>query len=83
MSETQSIHGHTIIEMVTRSPSPFTRQSLIDAVHAQFGEDARFHNCSSGGMTCAGLLDFFSAKGKLVEDEHGLRFVRGGAGCDH
>lgn len=68
----ESIHGHEVMRFMVESGGSFTRQSLLDAVHARFGADARFHTCSAEGMNARELIDLLEAKGKFVATEGGF-----------
>ena len=59
------IHGHEVIAMILASGQPYTCESLIAAIHARFGSEARFHTCSAAGMTAAELVAFLAQRGKF------------------
>lgn len=42
-----SIHGHDVLNMMIESGERYTEESLVEAIHARFGEAARFHTCSA------------------------------------
>ncbi len=67
-----SIHGHDVIEMITESGHPWTREDLVLAIGSRWGLDARFHTCSCEGMDAAALVEFLSARGKFIESEAGV-----------
>ncbi|SQI39095.1 putative metal-binding protein [Leminorella richardii] len=69
---TSSIHGHQVLEMMLASSEAYSTESLIAAVHARFGLDARFHTCSKQNLTAAELVDFLASKGKFVPTEAGF-----------
>lgn len=48
-----SIHGHDVLNMMIESGERYTEESLVEAIHARFGEAARFHTCSASEMTAA------------------------------
>lgn len=50
-----SIHGHDVLNMMIESGERYTEESLVEAIHARFGEAARFHTCSASEMTAAEL----------------------------
>jgi len=60
-----SIHGHEVMHMMVNSGESYTRESLREAIHQQFGEDSRFHTCSAQGMDADALIQFLEAKGKF------------------
>jgi len=60
------VHGHDVIAMICESPHAYTRKSLITAIHARFGTEARFHTCSASGMDAAELVQFLAARGKFM-----------------
>jgi probable metal-binding protein len=67
-----SIHGHEIIHLIHDAPTPFTPESLRAEVQRRFGDAARFHTCSAGGMTFDQLLGFLMSRGKVVERQGSL-----------
>ncbi len=67
-----SIHGHEVLQMILSSETAFTKTSLIDAIHKQFGNDSRFHTCSAENMTATELVDFLERKGKFIPAEGGF-----------
>lgn len=67
-----SIHGHEVLQMILSSKTAFTKTSLIDAIHKQFGNDSRFHTCSAENMTATELVDFLERKGKFIPAEDGF-----------
>ena len=42
-----SIHGHEVLNMMLASGERYSIESLEAAIHARFGEQARFHTCSA------------------------------------
>lgn len=64
--ETDEIHGHAVLQMMSDSGRTFSRESLIAAIGERFGEQARFYICSGGGMDAATLVDTLTAKGKFA-----------------
>lgn len=63
---TEEIHGHEVLQMMVESGRTFSRMSLIEAIHQQFGREARFHTCSGGGLNSEQLVDTLTAKGKFT-----------------
>lgn len=68
-----SIHGHEVIALMLDSAEPFTRESLVAAIHRQFGTAARFHTCSAEGMDAAELVNFLESRGKFQPAGPGFR----------
>jgi probable metal-binding protein len=69
--ETQ-IHGHDVLDLMIASGVTYTRVTLVQAMLAQFGPDARYHTCSADGMDAAQLIDFLAARGKFRGSEEGF-----------
>ena len=69
--ETQ-IHGHDVLDFMIASGVTYTRDTLVQAMQAQFGPDARYHTCSADGMDAAQLIDFLAARGKFRGSEAGF-----------
>ncbi|WP_193130222.1 YecH family metal-binding protein [Enterobacter hormaechei] len=67
-----SIHGHDVLNMMIESGERYTKESLVEAIHARFGEAARFHTCSASEMTAAELVAFLAARGKFIPAADGL-----------
>ena len=67
-----SIHGHDVLNMMIESGERYTKESLVEAIHARFGEAARFHTCSASEMTAAELVAFMAARGKFIPAADGL-----------
>jgi probable metal-binding protein len=67
------IHGHEVLNMMLASGRTYTKASLVEAIEAKFGAEARFHTCSASGMTAEQLVAFLDAKGKLVPQVDGFR----------
>lgn len=59
------IHGHDVLDFMIASGATYTRASLVAAMHAEFGSEARYHTCSADGMDAAQLVDFLAARGKF------------------
>ncbi|MEG1209861.1 MAG: YecH family protein [Leclercia sp.] len=67
-----SIHGHDVLTMMIDSAEQYTEQSLIAAITARFGDEARFHTCSASDMTAAELVAFLAARGKFIPQDAGF-----------
>ena len=67
-----SIHGHDVLNMMIESGERYTKESLVEAIHARFGEAARFHTCSASEMTAAELVAFMAARGKFIPAADGF-----------
>lgn len=67
-----SIHGHDVLTMMIDSGEQYTKESLVAAITARFGEAARFHTCSAAEMTAAELVAFLAARGKFIPLESGF-----------
>ncbi len=77
-----NIHGHEVIQMIMQSATSSSKDDLIKQVISKFGEDTRFFNCSTDGMTAEGIVSFFENKGKIRFNDSGFEF--GSAeGCKH
>lgn len=72
----ESIHGHQVMEMMATSNKAFIKSALIEEIASKFGTDARFHTCMDSDLTADDLIDFLSAKGKLVESAEGLSMTK-------
>ena len=59
--------------MMAASPAGFTRASLAEAIRDRFGREARFHTCSSSGLTAEQLVVFIDERGKLAGPDDALR----------
>lgn len=66
-----SVHGHEVLTMMIASGERYTRQSLVAAIIARFGDKARFHTCSAAQMTAAELVAFLAEKGNLFRRRRG------------
>jgi probable metal-binding protein len=69
-----STHGHELMEWLGRT-GPLPRAELLAAAENEFGADCRFHTCSQVDLTGEQLLDFLLSKGKVAQDDHGLRLA--------
>ena len=67
-----SVHGHDVLTMMIDSGEQYTEQSLVAAIIARFGEEARFHTCSASELTAAELVAFLAVKGKFIPQETGF-----------
>ncbi|WP_347113424.1 YecH family metal-binding protein [Leclercia sp. S52] len=67
-----SIHGHDVLTMMIDSGAQYTEESLVAAIIARFGEEARFHTCSAAEMTAAELVAFLAARGKFIPLDSGF-----------
>lgn len=67
-----SIHGHDVLNMMIESGEQYTERSLVEAIHARFGETARFHTCSAADMTAVALVAFLAARGKFIPATDGF-----------
>ena len=71
----ESIHGHEVLNMMIDSDEQYSIESLEAAIHARFGEQARFHTCSAENMSAAELVVFLHKKGKFIPRESGFTTV--------
>jgi probable metal-binding protein len=78
----KQIHGHEVMEMMLASGEVYTRESLVAAITARFGHDARFHTCSAEDMTAVELVAFLDARGKLVPRDGGFQ-TAANLMCEH
>ncbi|WP_036801287.1 YecH family metal-binding protein [Photobacterium marinum] len=62
------IHAHNVLNMLLAAEAPYTKESLKQAVIAEYGEDVRFHTCSQEGLTFDALLTFLLDRRKVVEN---------------
>ena len=67
-----SIHGHDVLNMMIESGESYTKEILVESIHARFGEAARFHTCSASEMTAAELVAFLAARGKFIPAADGF-----------
>ena len=65
MTETTSIHGHEIVELISRRPDGIRLSRLVEVVSDRFGQNVSFHSCTAVGMDLDGLLHFLEAHGKV------------------
>jgi len=78
----ESIHGHEVLNFI-RTHEPVPLEQLQHFVRRTFGEHAIFHACAAEGMDLNGLLAFLRDRGKIQEDEAGIRFGSDAEMCDH
>ncbi len=67
-----SIHGHEVLNMMLESGERYSQKSLVEAIAARFGDEARFHTCSASEMTAAELVAFLASRGKFIPAEDGF-----------
>ena len=67
-----SIHGHEVLTRMIESGEQYSEESLIAAITARFGDEARFHTCSAADMTAAELVAFLAARGKFIPQASGF-----------
>ncbi|MGK9175478.1 YecH family protein [Yokenella regensburgei] len=67
-----SVHGHEVLNMMLDSVEPYTEKSLVAAILARFGNEARFYTCSASDMTAAELVAFLALRGKFIPAETGF-----------
>jgi len=70
-----SVHGHEVL-LLLEADRAFTRDSLQAEIAERFGEDARFHTCSSPDMRAGELIEFFETRSKFRSVEGGWRVDR-------
>lgn len=78
----KEIHGHDILTFITSLPNTTDKSGVITAIVSEYGEESRYHNCSTNGFTADGIISFFEKKGKLIFNESGFSFGNG-SGCKH
>ena len=66
------IHGHEVMHMMANSGLSYTRESLREAIHTQFGAATTYFTCSSDRMNADQLMDFLQSKGKFHPTEGGF-----------
>ena len=66
------IHGHEVMRMMLESGEAYDEERLEAAIHARFGQSARFCTCSASGMTARQLIEFLAARGKFVPCSEGF-----------
>ena len=60
------IHGHEVLEMMTATGQPYSKESLKAAIDTKFGSATSFCICSGGGMDAETLIETLWAKGKFA-----------------
>lgn len=70
---TETIHGHEVMAMMTKSGKTYTRSELNKEVDATFGADSRFHTCHDSCLTTDELINFLVSKGKCIETAQGVK----------
>jgi probable metal-binding protein len=58
--------------MLGEPGAAYTRDAIARAMRAAFGEDVRFHTCSSQGLSVEELLAFLEARGKIRTERDGF-----------
>lgn len=66
------IHAHEVMQMMLEKGGGFSRESLEQAIIAEFGADARFYSCSASGMDVAAVIAFLENRGKFVPRDGGF-----------
>lgn len=61
------IHAHAVLNMLLAAETPYSVNSLKQAIVAEYGEDVLFHTCSLQDLTFEALLAFFLERGKVVQ----------------
>lgn len=82
MTESTSIHGHEIIELVTNHPGGIPLSQLTETVSECYGCSPTFHTCSAENMDLESLLVFLQERNK-VHVADGLVFPTDSPACDH
>ena len=82
MSDTLTIHGHEIIELVSQYPDGIRLGRLMEVVDERFGKSVTFHTGSSMGMDLDALLRFLEARDK-IRITGGVVFPEGSPACEH
>ncbi len=62
----QSIHAHTVLNLLLAEDAEYTLASLKHAVEAEYGEGVRFYTCSQQDLTFDALLSFLLERQKVV-----------------
>lgn len=79
---TEQIHGHEIMELVSKYPDGIETGTLTDIVAGEFGAGARFFTCSAENMSLTELLAFLGERDK-VQLRDGLVSPGGSPACSH
>ncbi len=70
------------MHLIADAKIALSKDEWVLEIAKKFGAEARFHTCSASDMTAGALLDFLSARGKLVGTEHSLS-LDAAAICQH
>lgn len=76
------IHGHEVLQMMEGNKYS-SKQELINAIHAKFGNNVLFFTCHDAGLSPEQLVDFFEAHGKFETLADGKFTVDTGNVCKH
>ena len=80
--ESNQIHGHEVIDVVSQHPEGISVDRLAETVANLFGADARFFTCSAESMSLHELLSFLAERDKIqLRDD--LVLPGSSAACDH
>ena len=80
MSDTLAVHGHDILDLVSRHPDGVRLGRLMELVEERYGKSVTFHTDSARGMDLDGLLHFLEARDKL-RISRGVVHAGGLPGC--
>ncbi|WP_066016959.1 MULTISPECIES: YecH family metal-binding protein [Endozoicomonas] len=70
----ESVHGHNVLNLIKEQEVVLSKEALLTAISAAFGEQARYHTCSARELTAEELVDQFVDKGKLIETGEGIQY---------
>jgi len=70
------IHGHEVMHMMANSGLTYSRDTLREAIHKQFGEETTFFTCSSDRLNADQLMDFLQSKGKFIPTQDGFGMTK-------
>jgi len=62
------IHAHNVLNMLLAAETPYSVESLKQAVYAEYGEDVLFHTCSLQDLTFDALLKFLLDRRKVIQE---------------
>ncbi|MFQ6605478.1 MAG: YecH family metal-binding protein [Fidelibacterota bacterium] len=79
---TQPLHAHAILDLIVQNPGGFTPESLRDEIEKRFGPEIRFTNCSGRLFDTTQILQFFTARQKIVINDNHIFPVRQNI-CNH
>ncbi|USE39180.1 YecH family protein [Endozoicomonas sp. SCSIO W0465] len=51
----ESIHGHNVLNLIKEQKVVLNKETLLTAISAEFGEEARYHTCSARELTAEEL----------------------------